>query len=228
MPLNVSKLGKILKTLNRLETIKEFNASLPVKIEIKKQINPIRYLIKLGNREIETKSYLPLIVGEKYIAEIKENKNQLNISNLKPLPEILDILEKIDLKKTNKSLQTFTKQEIIHHLANSNNKLEFIFYMNLLLALNEKIHHLIINEKKKALLQYKYQKNKVKFYAVFTHLGEMEGEITTETLSIYSPFISTLKLIENFQDELNLKLFLYQKEVNSIYTISENLLNLKV
>ncbi len=228
MPLNVSKLGKILKTLNRLETIKEFNASLPVKIEIKKQINPIRYLIKLGNREIETKSYLPLIVGKKYIAEIKENKNQLNISNLKPLPEILDILEKIDLKKTNKSLQTFTKQEIIHHLANSNNKLEFIFYMNLLLALNEKIHHLIINEKKKALLQYKYKKNKVKFYAVFTHLGEMEGEITTETLSIYSPFISTLKLIENFQDELNLKLFLYQKEVNSIYTISENLLNLKV
>jgi hypothetical protein len=61
MSLNLSKIGKVLKTLNRFESIKEFNASLPVKIEVKKEINPIRFLIQLGNREIETKSYICLL-----------------------------------------------------------------------------------------------------------------------------------------------------------------------
>ena len=225
MPLNISKLGRVLKTLNRLEGITEFNATLPVKIEIKKQINPIRYLIKLGNREIETKSYVPLMVGKKYFAQIKENKNSLNISNLKPLPEILELLEKVEIKK---NITHFSKEKILQHIANSNSKLEFIFYTNILMALNQKIYHLIINEKKKALLQYKYQKNKVKFYAVFNHLGEIEGEITTTSLTIFSPFITTINLIDNFKDELNLKLFLYKKEITPIYIFSENLLNLKV
>ena len=225
MPLNISKLGKVLKTLNRLEGIKEFNATLPVKIEVKKEINPIRYLIKLGNREIETKSNLPLIVGKKYFAQIKEYKSSIQISNLKPYPEILEILEKIPFKE---KLIKFSKEEILHHLANSNSKTEFIFYTNLLLAFNEKIHYLIINEKKKALMQYKYSKNRVKFYAVYTHLGEIKGEITTDSLTIYSPYMATLRLIELYKDELNLNLILKQKEVKQLFNFSENLLNLKV
>ena len=225
MPLNISKLGKILKTLNRLEGIKEFNATLPVKIEVKKEINPIRYLIKLGNREVETKSNLPLIVGKKYFAQIKEYKSSIQISNLKPFPEILEILEKIPFKE---KLIKFSKEEILHHLANSNSKTEFIFFTNLLLAFNEKIHYLIINEKKKALMQYKYSKNRVKFYAVFTHLGEIEGEITVDSLTIYSPYKATLRLIEQYKDELNLNLILKQKEVKELFNFSENLLNLKV
>jgi len=225
MPLNISKLGKILKTLNRLEGIKEFNATLPVKIEVKKEINPIRYLIKLGNREIETKSNLPLVVGKKYFAQIKEYKSSIQISNLKPFPEILDTLEKIPFKE---KLIKFSKEEILHHLANSNSKTEFIFFTNLLLAFNEKIRHLIINEKKKALMQYKYSKNRVKFYAVFTHLGEIEGEITSNSLTIHSPYKATLRLIEQYKDELNLNVFLKQTEVKQLFYFSENLLNLKV
>ena len=49
-------------------------------LEVKKEINPIRYLIKLGNREIETKSNLPLIVGKKYFAQIKEFKSSSILS----------------------------------------------------------------------------------------------------------------------------------------------------
>jgi 3'-phosphoadenosine 5'-phosphosulfate sulfotransferase len=230
MPLNISKLGKILKNVNRLEGIKEFNATLPVKIEVKKEINPIRYLIKLGNKEVETKSSVPLEIGKKYFAEIKEIKSRLQISNLKEIPEILDVLEKINLKtpKNESKLNIFTKEEILHHLANAQNKSEFIFFSNMLTAYTQKIHHLIINDKKKALIQYKYEKNRVKFYAVFNHLGELEGEISTETLTIYSPYTATLQLIGLYKDELNLKLFLYKKETKPIYVFSENLLNLKV
>jgi len=231
MPLNVSKLGKVLKTLNRLEGIKEFNATLPVKIEVKKEINPIRYLIKLGNREVETKSSIPREVGKKYFAEIKEIKSKLQISNLKEIPEILTILDKIKfLNEKDKTfkLHTFSKEEILQHLANANNKTEFVFFTNILMAYEQKIFHLIINEKKKALMQYKYSKNKVKFYAIFNHLGELEGEITTDSLTVYSPYSATLQLIELYKDELDLQVFLYKKEAKPIYVFAENLLNLKV
>ena len=232
MPLNISNLGKILKNLNRLEGIKEFNATLPVKIEVKKELSPIRYLIKLGNKEVETKSSFELTVGKKYFAEIKEIKSKLQISNLREIPELLEILEKIELnsKKNEQTLklQTFTKQEILQHLANSNNKNEFIFFTNILLALEKKIHHLIINERKKAILQYKYSKNRVKFYAIFHHLGEIEGEISSDSLTIYSPYLATLQLINEYKEELDLNLYIYKKDIKPIYNFSENLLNLKV
>ena len=231
MPLNISKLGKVLKTLNRLEGIKEFNATLPVKIEVKKEINPIRYLIKLGNREVETKSTLPLQIGKKYFAEIKEIKSKLQISNLKEIPEILTVLDKIrflDEKDKTFKLHTFSKENILKHLANSQSKTEFVFFTNILMAFQQKIFHLIINEKKKAVMQYKYSKNKVKFYAVFNHLGEIEGEITSSSLTIYSPYNATLQLIELHKDELDLEVFLYKKETKPIYNFAQNLLNLKV
>jgi len=224
MPLNISKLGKILKTANRLEGIKEFNATLPVKIEVKKQINPIRYLINLGSREIETKSSLPLTVGKKYMAQIKEKNATIQLSSLREFPEILDKLSKINLKETKNN---FTKEEILKHLANSNTKTEFVFFMNMLMAYEKKIYHFIINGKKKALLQYKYKKNRVKFYSVFNHLGELEGEITPDSLIIFSPYKSVLQLIDQYKEELELNVFLYQKEVKPLFDFSENLINLK-
>jgi len=228
MPLNISKLGKILKATNRLEGIKEFNATLPVKIEVKKEINPIRYLIKLGNRELETKSSFPLTVGKRYYAEIYENKTKLQIKNLKEIPQILEMLEKIKINSEKDKIQTFDKKEILQRLALSESKTEFVFFTNMLLAFEQKIYHLIINEKKKAILQYKYSKNRVKFYAVFNHLGELEGEIDSERLIIYSPYSATLQLINEYKNELDLELFIYKKEVFPIYKFSENLLNLKV
>jgi len=224
MPLNISKVGKILKTLNRVHTTSEFNSTLPVKITVKQELSPIRYLIDLGKKEIETKSNYPLIVGKKYFAQLKEFNTKIQISNLREIPKIAEMLEKIEFKD---KIIHFTKQETLHHLANANNKLEFVFYTNILLALNEKIHHLIINEKKKALMQYKYQKNRVKFYALFNHLGEIEGEITTDTLSIYSPYDATLNLINRYAHKLNLKLILTKKEVKPFVNFENNLLNIK-
>jgi hypothetical protein len=225
MPLNLSKIGKVLKTLNRFEGIKEFNAMLPVKIEVKQQINPIRFLIQLGNREIETKSYIPLQVGKKYLAQIKEGKYSIQISNLKEYPKILDTLKKINFTK---EFLAPNKKEIIQHLANANNKNEFIFWMNILIAFNQKIYHLIINDKKKALMQLKYKKNSVKFYAVFFHLGEIEGILFQNNLKLYCEFDSTINLINLYKHELPFNVEINKKEIKEIYKFSKNLINLKV
>jgi hypothetical protein len=224
MPLNLSKIGKILKTINRFENIKEFNANLPVQIDIKKQLNPIKYLIKLGNREIQTKSYIPLKIGNKYLAEIKEGRYSIKISNLKEYPKILNILKKINFTK---NFLAPEKKEIISHLANANNKNEFIFWMNILISFNQKIHHLIINDKKKALMQLKYKKNTLKFYAVFEHLGEIEGFLFENSLKLFCEFDSTINLINLYKKELPFLVETVKKEIKPIYDFSENLINLK-
>ena len=76
---NISQVGKILKATNRLNIPTEFNASLPITIEVKKQINPIRYILKLGRKEVETKSYTPLEIGAKYKAQINQTDNKIEI-----------------------------------------------------------------------------------------------------------------------------------------------------
>ena len=216
---NISKIGKILNILNRFQTV-EFNTTLPVKLEIKEKINEIKYLIQLGKKEVITKSFTPLKKG-KYFAIVKEIQGNINISNLKRLSNIAIMLEKIEPKEID------SKHKILNHLANASSKEEFIFYMNILLSFQKKIHHLIINEKKKALLQYKFKKNKLQFYAVFNNLGEIEGEIFNNTLNIYSPFKNTLKLIKDNEDLIDLDVNVFLKEVTPLYEFNENLLNLK-
>ena len=84
MNLKISEIGKILKTINKFSSI-EFNTTLPVKLEVKEKISDIRYLIKLGKKEVITKSYTPLAPG-KYFAIVKDLRGNIQISNLKPLP----------------------------------------------------------------------------------------------------------------------------------------------
>jgi hypothetical protein len=224
MPLNISKLGKVLKTLNRLQSI-EFNSSLPVKIEVLKEINPITYQIKLGNRLTETKSYVPLKPGEKYLAQIKELKHSIQITNLKPYPKLLETLSKIPLEK---GFNEFKKDEVIHHMANASTKNEFLFFANILLAMEKNIYHFAINEEKKALMQFKYSKNKVSFYAVFMHLGELEGEIGESSATIYSPYKNVLSLLKHYESEIDLKINTVLKEPKILYAFSDKLLDLKV
>ena len=223
MQLKISEVGKLLKTFNKFQTL-EFNTSLPVKIEVKEKLNDIKYLIKMGKKEVITKSFVPLEKG-KYFAMVKEIGNTLKISNLRPLPKIALLLEKIKFKSNN---EVITKEHILTHLSNAQNKEEFLFFTNILIAMQQKkIYHLIINEKKKALLQYKYSKNRLKFYAVFNNLGEIEGEIYNNNLDIYSPYKNTIELIKKYCNLIDLDINVFLKDVKPLYEFNNSLLNLK-
>jgi len=224
MPLKISDVGKILKTLNKFEGIGEFNTSLPVKVEVKKAINPITYLINVGNKkDLITKSKIKLIPG-KYFATVKELDGFIQIKDLKLLPKIAILLEKINFNLKEKPLD---KNIVMHHLANATSKDEFLFFTNVLLAMQKKIHHYIINEKKKSLLQYKYSKNRLQFYAVFNNLGEIEGEIFNNLVKIYSPYKEVLNLIENNKNLITLNIQTFLKKVKPLFEFNENLINLK-
>jgi len=223
MQLKISEVGKLLKTFNKFQTI-EFNTSLPVKIEVKEKLTDIKYLIKMGKKEVITKSFVPLKKG-KYFAMVKEIGNTLKISDLRELPKIAILLEKIKFKSND---EVITKEHILNHLSNAENKEEFLFFTNILIAMQQKkIHHLIINEKKKALLQYKYSKNRLKFYAVFNNLGEIEGEIYNNNVDIYSPYKNTIELIKKYSDLIDLNVNVFLKDVKPLYEFQNSLLNLK-
>jgi hypothetical protein len=240
---NISQIGKILKATNRLNIPTEFNSTLPLTITIKKQLNPIRYLIQLGNKEVEVKSYTKLDISTQYKAEINQVNNKIEIKNLSKLPTIFskmpknlnytiaDLL-KDDVLKDNKHYKNF----LLNHLANSTSKEEFIFLTQLLIAENQQIKHIFINEnKKRALMQLKYKKNRLKFYGFFENLGAIKGEILLSDeiyLNLMVEFQNSFILIKNNIDDLKLKgiiINIKQKKIKPLFEISNNnLLNIKV
>jgi hypothetical protein len=237
---NISQVGKILKATNRLNMPTEFNASLPITIEVKKQINPIRYILKLGKKEVETKSYSPLEIGGKYKAQINQTDNKIEIKNLKKIPNIfnkfpnsikygIDDLLKDDPLKSPDKYKTF----LMKNLAQANNQQEFVFYSQMLLALNQEVYHLFINDEKKSLIQLKPKKKKLKFYGFFENLGGIGGEIYLIDeiyLDLMVEFQNSLYLIEKNLDELKGVIInsIKQEKTTPLFEVSENsLLNLK-
>jgi hypothetical protein len=237
---NISQVGKILKATNRLNMPTEFNASLPITIEVKKQINPIRYILKLGKKEVETKSYTPLEIGGKYKAQINQTDNKIEIKNLKKIPNIfnkfpnsikygIDDLLKDDPLKSPDKYKTF----LMKNLAQANNQQEFVFYSQMLLALNQEVYHLFINDEKKSLIQLKPKKKKLKFYGFFENLGGIGGEIYLIDeiyLDLMVEFQNSLYLIEKNLDELKGVIInsIKQEKTTPLFEVSENsLLNLK-
>ena len=238
---NISQVGKILKATNRLNMPTEFNATLPITIKVKKQLNPIRYLLQLGKKEVETKSYTPLEVGAKYKAQINQTNSKIEIKNLTKLPNIfnkfpdtiqysIDDLIKDNPLESNEKYKNF----LLNHLANSTTKEEFLFFSQMLLAFNQEIKHLFIKDKKKALIQIKPKKRKLQFYAYFENLGAIGGEIyliDNIYLDLMVEFQNSFEFIKNYVDELNgIIINIKQEKIKPLFEINENnsLLNLKV
>jgi len=237
---NISQVGKILKATNRLNMPTEFNATLPITIKVKKQLNPIRYLLQLGKKEVETKSYTPLEVGAKYKAQINQTNSKIEIKNLTKLPNIfnkfpdtieysIDDLIKDNPLESNEKYKKF----LLNHLANAQTKDEFIFYSQMLLAFNQEIKHLFIKDEKKALIQLKTKKRKLSFYAYFENLGAVGGEILFGDeiyLNLMVEFQNSFGFIKSRIDELNgMIVNIQNQKVKPFFEISENenILNLK-
>jgi hypothetical protein len=236
---NISQIGKIMKATNRLNMPTEFNSTLPLTITVKKQLNPIRYILQLGKKEVEVKSYTKLEIGTNYKAQINQLNNKIEIKNLSKIPTIFNKIPKnldytIDnLIKENLNDNKGYKHFLLNHLANSNSKDEFLFFTQLLLAENQQIKHLFINEKKKrALMQLKYKKNRLKFYGFFEHLGAIGGEMflaDTIYLNLMVEFQNSLTLINQNIDELKgIVVNIKQEKIKPLFEVSDNnLLNLK-
>ncbi len=250
----IASLAKIENILAKMSSIR-FNAILPVNIDVKEKIDPTRYLLQIGKREISTKSLIDLEVGSKYWGVLKEDMrtNSINLSNLLKKPKLLNLKNQINLPHFSKEafLALISKENpkselkalMLQSLANANSKSDFVILSNMLLALNENVFSFVLKEdNKNALFQLRKRKKPIKsatkedieleFYAAFEHLGPVEGVVE----SISKEIKLTLNLYyENsaifLQRELkNLGMIAkinINKDITPLFESNESLLDLK-
>lgn len=216
----------------------EFNAKLPISIEVLEKLYSNSYLLKIGTLKIDSKSNKELIIGKKYWTELKRNNSgSILISHLIKHPEVLNDLKyffEIDtISKVKELLDSDYKKAILSRLANSKVKSEFLFFTNILLSLKEGVVTIPIKDGSRYLfLQYKVQNESIEFYAILKNLAPISGklDLKEQNLEIYCSYETTLLIL---QDEINkLETFknislILKRDITPLYNFKNSLLDLK-
>ncbi len=243
----ISKIASLSQNITKIAQNKEFNNTLPTLLKILSKEGKDLYSIKLGNLAQQTKSLKELQVGARYFANIsKSSVGTTLISNLTPYPEHLNNLESsplrfkynelkslLESKDFPKEYKDFLAQQFIH----ANNKNDFFFYGNMLLALQKNIYSFTIDENgRNKILQIKTKNNSnyLEFYALFPSLGNISGMVYYDKdkgmgLNLNTHFKSVKNLLERNLDSLhNFKLIniCVQDNIPPLFILEEHLLNI--
>lgn len=198
MPINT--ITHINDISNKAQTgnVKQFNAALPIAIEVLEKISPTRYMLKIGNTTMITKSMAELIVGGKYWAQMsKAIDGSIALSQLIAQPRILaqianapmklnqtELKELFSSEKTTNPWENF-KSQLIERASMAESRTEFNFYMQMLLSMHNKVLTvpLQIGERESVLQLRKKRKQglyELEFYTVFGRLGALRGKLTSD------------------------------------------------
>jgi len=172
-----------------------YNASLPISIDVLEPVGFRRYRLKVGHKEMTTKSMKPLHKGERYWGNFSEAKDGiLTISNLKKKPLLMQFdsaftpVDSFDFLAPfleAKEPSMVLKNWLLEALANCEDKAKFHTLSSMLLALHEGIVHLPLSiDSRLLLLQWRENQNLneplVDFYLAYDNLGAVKGVINLE------------------------------------------------
>lgn len=173
---------------------KDINASLPMLLRILDKKGMDTYVVQLGKLIIETQSNKELLVGTNYWANVRQSKEGLIISDLVKQPKILESINNAkfklhanDLKEIlnetqqgGKQLENIFKDFLLERLPLATTKQEFLELSNLLVALQNGVFSMVIEDDKgkESLVQMKKQVDFLEFYSVFPNLGEISGVVS--------------------------------------------------
>lgn len=215
-----------------------FNANLPVSLEVLKQIDATRYRLKLGRKELTTKSSKNLKEGQKYWANFSEGKGGiLTISNLWKQPQLFEeaayflpvSLEQL-FESRSFSYSDF-KAFLLKQLSDEQLSRElFKTYSYMLLALSKATIHLpLIYRGKKVMLQFQKQANaSLIFYIAYEHLGPLCGIITPSGFEIATMYEKSLHYLQKENPKLGMITDLtLQKEIKPLFDVSDLVLDVK-
>jgi len=244
---------RVLGELARLNTIPDlgkkikneirFNSTLPISIKVKEQLKPNLFMLDIGKKEqIQTKSDLPLDVGKKYWAVLRQNPKSktISISNLFIQPKMLQSKLnmpslKFDINALRQTLQSSNpkesiKQNLLLQLSNAPTRESFMSLTNMLNALGENLFSFVLSHnQKETLFQFRKQKQKsrsndtnekqnssIEFYAAFENLGPLEGVVEiidgVSRLTLYLYYENSLLFLERELKNLSFKTNLYKKK----------------
>lgn len=214
-----------------------FNANLPVCIEVLKQIDAMRYRLKIGRKELTTKSGKNLKEGEKYWANFSEGKGGvLTISHLWKQPELFEDSTTFlpttfhDFLDSHHFSYTEFRTFLLTQLQNETSKELFKRYAYMLLALSKAIVHLpLIYEGKKVMLQFQKQADaSLLFYVAYEHLGPFSGLLSPHTLEMSAMYEKSLYYLEKESPKLGMIThFSLKKEIKPLFDLSDMALDIK-
>jgi len=182
-----------------------FNANLPINVEVIKQIDAMRYRLRVGRKELTTKSHKGLREGETYWGDFSQAKGGvLTLSRLYQQPLLfqnpayfLDIALHEILTPPTFSISTF-KALLIETLSReilSKEAFSALSYM--LLALSKEVVHLpLLDGGKRTLFQFKRFEQGYRFYVAFENLGPIEGTITPSGICLSALYEKSLYFLD--------------------------------
>ena len=230
------------KIVDNSQSSINFNGNLPISIEVVKQLELGRFKLKLGRKELTTKSNKNLKEGKKYWGNFFQGQGGiLTISNLCIQPEIFQsydsFLREEDVEFFESMAQESEKFKdfLLYQLSEAPLKKEpFAIFSSMLLALKNGVIHLpFLKEGKKTLLQFRYiNPTAIEFYAAFENIGPLEGLLeqsnTNFELTLHAAYDKSLLYLQKELDKLDIitKLSL-QQEIVPLYDTNDLTLDLK-
>jgi len=219
------------------QTDGNFNANLPINVEVVKQIDATRYRLKVGRKELTTKSTKGLREGENYWGDFSQAKGGiLTLSHLYKQPLLfqqrayfLDIALKEILIPSMFSINAF-KALLIQTLSSDTlSKEAFSALSYMLLAVSKEVVHLpLLDSGKRTLLQFKADESGYSFYAAFENLGPIEGTITPSGIAIRALYEKSLYFLDKVFSNLDkIESVTLQRDIMPLFDATELSLDLK-
>ncbi|NLC27653.1 MAG: hypothetical protein GX780_02645 [Campylobacteraceae bacterium] len=239
----MSQLGDLTKAF--ISHTMHYNASLPISIDVLEKIGYLRYKLKVGHKEMTTKSMKTLKVGEKYWGNFSESKDGiLAINNLRKKPTLMqknenflaiDSFDFLEYILDNKDPALSIKKWILKLLAECENKEIFYTLSSMLLALHEGIVHLPLSINRNIfLLQWRENQSLndslIDFYFAYENLGAIQGRVdsTTNSLNIQTLFERTANFLNRHSKDAPFTLQVETNDnLNPIWEGTHGLLDIK-
>lgn len=247
----LSQLAQVQNTMQNSAKTTQFNATLPIKLEVMEKLQGIRYMLKVGNTAMETKSLKELQVGGRYWAMMgRSSAGGITLSNLIKQPNLLKD-SNVPLKLNEKTLSQFLQNSenpldvmkgfLTDRLANAESKWEFAFLSHMLMSLKHKVLTIPLHyddESKNGFMQLRKKRVKeetcLEFYSVFSNLGATWGLLWDfkegVRLDISVMYESVARLLHNNLDSLA---FIKEAHINinsnitPLYDFSDSLLDIE-
>ena len=215
-----------------------FNANLPVSIEVIKHMDAGRYRLKIGRKELTIKSSKNLSEGQKYWANFSEGRGGiLTISNLYRQPTLFED-EAYFLPF---SLDQFIDEEsfsysdfrdfLLKQLGDEQlSKESFKTYAYMLLALSKATIHLpLLHQGKKVMVQFQKRTDaSLHFYIASEHLGPLLGIMSESELQITVMYEKSLYYLQKESPKLGMIThFTLTKELKPLFDLSDLVLDVK-
>lgn len=216
-----------------------FNANLPVTIEVLKKIDAWRYRLKVGRKELTTKSQKELNVFQKYWANFSEaHGGILTISQMWQQPKLFDndeLFLPLDLTSIWEDGVGFSynrfKAFLIEKLSDESvSKESFRSYGYMLLALSKYVIHLpLIQNNRKILLQFQQSdENTLLFYIASENLGPLSGSLTQNLIELHVMYEKSLYYLQKEQAKLGMiTRFSTKKEIQPLFDQSDTMFDIK-